>query len=161
MADEQLDPQAQPATTDESSSPDPVAEPAQEPAPAADTLGPGAAVVSDAPAPTSQQVSADPTPAVPSPEPAPVPEPSGPAQPVTVDQFTRRSDEDALEGSQVTVISGEHAGQNAAFRQVVESDPQTGYPRLVLVRFQSANYTHEYATVPYADVRPAQHPGSQ
>jgi hypothetical protein len=83
------------------------------------------------------------------------------APPVTVDQFTRRTDNDVLDGTLALVIAGEHAGQTAAFVGTVERDPQSGYPSRVLVRFRSASYDHEYAVVDYADLRPAEHPGHQ
>lgn len=82
-------------------------------------------------------------------------------EPVRVDQFNRRSGEDALEGSRVTVVDGEHAGHDGAFVKVVEADPKTNYPAVVLVRFTGGNYSTEYAVVPYESVRPAEHPGHQ
>jgi hypothetical protein len=80
---------------------------------------------------------------------------SGPARPpVTVDNRTSRGDDDALEGSFVKVVDGEHTGQVGVFTQVLRYG-QDGYPELVLVRFRDATYTHDVDAILYKDLRPA------
>ena len=74
-------------------------------------------------------------------------------QPVHVDQYTRRSDDDVLAGHMLKVVSGDHAGEQAAFVKVDRYGPD-GYPERIVVRFTNARYSHEYAGVDYADVRP-------
>ena len=112
------------------------------------------------PAPVAAPV-ADPTQA-PADAPSPSPEattagasPQPQAAPVTVDHSTRRDDNDALEGHFAKVVDGEHAGQTGVFSQVLEYDPQTGYPALVLIDFRDANYTYAQAPVRYGSIRPA------
>lgn len=85
-------------------------------------------------------------------EPTPDP-PVGPAPPaVRVDNLTRRSDDDALEGHFVKVVSGEYVGRVGGFERVLSSGPD-GYPIRILVRTRDAE--NELLTVAYADVRPA------
>ena len=74
---------------------------------------------------------------------------------VRVDNTTRRSDDDALEGHFVKVIGGEHEGQLGAYLHTLEADSKTGYPAQILVRFRDATYGHDVAAVAYKDVRPA------
>lgn len=71
---------------------------------------------------------------------------------VRVDQFSRRSGDDALEGSFVQVQDGEHAGQVGAFTKVIERD-KDGYPATVLLRMKDLTYTHEFVVEPYSNVR--------
>jgi hypothetical protein len=78
-----------------------------------------------------------------------------PAAPVRVDQFTRRSDNDALEGGKVKVVGGEHEGQEGAFVKVAQYDSTDGYPTKIVVKFFDTTYTHELAEVEYEHVRPA------
>ena len=77
------------------------------------------------------------------------------AVPVRVDNKSRRSDDDALEGGWVDVVSGEHKGVRGAFASVTDYDPKTGYPKTILVRNRDhASDTGDVA-VEYADARPA------
>lgn len=166
-----------PPAPDASQDPQPTPTPSSQ-----DTLGPSAVVQTAAPAadaetaPPAPPAPSDP-PAAPEPAPAaaptpdasagtplaqvnPEPAPAAPSvPPVKVDQFTRRNDDDALEGSFVQVVDGEHAGQIASFTKVDQSDPETGYPDTIILKFRDASYTHEYATVEYSKVRPAPHGG--
>lgn len=57
-----------------------------------------------------------------------------PAAPVHVTNTTRRSDQDALEGHLVEVVSGEHKGKRGAFVRVEEHDEKTGFPHRILVK---------------------------
>jgi len=78
--------------------------------------------------------------------------------PVRVDNQTRRSDADALEGSAVKVLSGEHENQIGVFTKVLEHGDD-GYPTRILLRFQDATYSHEFGSEDYSNVRPVNHPG--
>ena len=89
-------------------------------------------------------------------EPAPEAAPSH--APVRVDQFTRRSDADAIEGSFVRVLSGPHAGQIASFLKALEHDVD-GYPKRILLRFKDTTHTHEHDAEDYSNVRMVNHPG--
>ena len=88
----------------------------------------------------------------------PEPEESA-APPVRVDNRTRRSDEDAIEGAFVDVVAGEYKGRRGAFASVLESDPKTGYPTLILVRTRDAD--NLLIPVKYADVRPTEYTGGR
>lgn len=172
MADETVDP-TQPATPA-----DPTPEPAQEPAPAA-----------PAPDPAVQPVPADPAAPAPAeafgPEAAVTPDPSGPTpttssddaavpvgnapedapvvsasvQPVVVDNYTKRNDDDALNGSWVDVISGPLAGRFGAYVDTVHHDDSTGYPSVILIR--SRDERNELLEVAYSDVRPSERTGGR
>lgn len=75
------------------------------------------------------------------------------AVPVHVDNKTRRSDEDAIEGGWVDVVSGDHQGRRGAYEQTLTRDPATGYPATILVRSRDAE--NEPLVVDYEDARPA------
>lgn len=72
--------------------------------------------------------------------------------PIRVDGRNRRTDDDALEGSFVTIVAGEHEGRLASFEQV-QSYGKDGYPTEVVVRTRDADSL--LLSVPYADIRPA------
>ena len=78
--------------------------------------------------------------------------------PVRVDQLSRRSDADAIEGSFVRVLSGKHAGQIASFLKTLEHEAD-GYPKRILLRFKDTTHTHEHAAEDYSNVRMVNHPG--
>lgn len=75
-----------------------------------------------------------------------------PAQAVVVDNHTARSDDDALHGGWVDVVSGEHAGRFAAYVSTVSND-STGYPERIIVRTRDAD--NLLLEVNYSDVRPS------
>lgn len=73
---------------------------------------------------------------------------------VRVDNFTRRSDEDALEGAMCKVVSGPHAGLRGTFVSAVVVDQETKWPEVILVRARDHAGDDDLVTVNYADVRP-------
>lgn len=76
------------------------------------------------------------------------------AQPVDViDNSTRRNDDDAVQGSFVDVVAGEHEGRRGSFEHVVTYNDKDGYPETVLIR--SRDQRSEPLVVNYKDVRPA------
>lgn len=79
-------------------------------------------------------------------------------KPVVVNQYTRRSDNDALLGSWVDVVSGEHAGRRGAY---VDDDThgEDGYPERVIVRTRDAE--NELIVVNYSDIRPSAYTGGR
>ncbi|HEX9007324.1 MAG TPA: hypothetical protein VF889_08510 [Bacteroidota bacterium] len=76
-----------------------------------------------------------------------------PASPVTVDNRTQRSQDDALFGSFVDVVSGEHQGRFGAYVATVEHDAQSGYPTVIIIRTRDAD--NLLLEVQYQDVRPS------
>ena len=72
---------------------------------------------------------------------------------VHVDNRTRRSDKDGLEGHFVVVVSGEHKGLRGVFREVASTE-KDGYPKRILVRARDHAGDEDLVTVNYADVRP-------
>ena len=88
----------------------------------------------------------------------PASKPSGAKRPVIVTQFTRRSDEDALPGSWVDVVAGEHEGRRGAYVGD-ESHGKDGYPARVLVRTRDAE--NELLVVNYSDIRPSSYTGGR
>lgn len=127
----------------------------------ADETIPEAAAAPEAPeapveASTPVEAAQDPTPTPSTPAgPTPTTSPESPAptagSPVVIDQLSKRSDADPLQGSFVKVVDGEHAGQVAAFLKPVEVDAD-GYPATILVRFRDPSHTHEYAVVDLGQV---------
>jgi hypothetical protein len=119
------------------------------------------------PTPTGDSPAPDPTvggapeeasaPAVSSPSPSAA-EAAPAVQPVFVDQYARRSDDDALENSFVQILSGDHAGQVGAVIKV-EARGDDGYPTRVIVRLKDTAYegapenSHGLVSEPYANVR--------
>ena len=81
------------------------------------------------------------------------------AHPVRVDNMSRRSDNDALEGHFCDIVSGEHAGRTGVFDQVVEYDSHTGYPAKIIVITRDAD--NAWLVVAYEDVRPSASTGSR
>jgi hypothetical protein len=77
---------------------------------------------------------------------------------VTVDNRTRRSDDDALLGGWVDVVSGEHQGRFGSYRDTAQvcSD---GYPKTIWVRTRDAD--NLLLEVAYEDVRPAERTGGR
>jgi hypothetical protein len=79
----------------------------------------------------------------------------GPARPIRVDQSTRRSDKDGLEGGFVKGVPGsDHELLVGVFESVATYDATTGYPSTINVRFVDAAGNYELATVIYANVVP-------
>ena len=78
--------------------------------------------------------------------------------PVTVDNRTRRSDEDALLGSWVDVVSGQHAGRFGSYRETLTSGDD-GYPSRILIRTRDA--ANELLEVDYSAVRPSERTGGR
>jgi hypothetical protein len=74
------------------------------------------------------------------------------AQPVRVDGRTRRTDADGLEGGRVKVTGGEFEGREGVFTTVAQYDPDTGYPKVIIVRTADGVDAGELLTVPYDDV---------
>jgi hypothetical protein len=81
-----------------------------------------------------------------------------PVDPVVVNQFTRRSGDDALPGSWVDIIAGEHEGRRGAYVGDV-SHGQDGYPDRVLVRTRDAD--NLLIEVGYGEVRPSSYTGGR
>lgn len=77
---------------------------------------------------------------------------------VLVDNFTRRSGDDALFGHFVDVIAGDHAGRRGHYFEDV-SHGTDGYPLRVLVR--SRDEHNEMLEVDYKDVRPTDYMGGR
>ena len=84
--------------------------------------------------------------------------PTGTA-PVVMNNYTVRSDDDAMEGGWVDIVSGDYAGRFGSFRQALEHDPKTGYPTLIAVRTRDAE--NELLAVDYGDVRPSARTGGR
>jgi hypothetical protein len=82
-----------------------------------------------------------------------------PADPVEVDNHNRRSDDDALYGSFVDVVSGDHEGRRGAYEQTLSHDAKTGYPATILVRTRDAQ--NEGLVVNYGDVRTSEYTGGR
>ena len=81
------------------------------------------------------------------------------AKPIVVSNFTKRSDDDALLGSWVDVVSGDYAGRRGAYVDDAGHDPQTGYPSQVIVRTRDAE--NELIVVDYGDIRPSAYTGGR
>ena len=81
------------------------------------------------------------------------------AAPVTVDNRTRRSGDDALLGTWVDVISGPNAGRFGSYVDTVHHDAETGYPTVILIRSRDAR--NELLEVAYEDVRPSERNGGR
>ena len=79
--------------------------------------------------------------------------------PVVMNNYTTRSDDDAIEGGWVDIVSGDYAGRFGSFRQALEHDPKTGYPTLIAVRTRDAE--NELLAVDYGDVRPSARTGGR
>lgn len=82
-----------------------------------------------------------------------------PAPPIKVDNRSRRSDRDALEGHFCDVVSGEHQGRFGSFDRVSQFNAETGYPERILIVTRDAN--NELLEVPYEDVRPSERSGGR
>ena len=76
------------------------------------------------------------------------------ATPVRVDNKSRRSDKDGLEGHFVRVVTGEHEGSVGVFQSVESYNTDDGYPDQIIVKFTDPAYDAELAVLPYADVVP-------
>lgn len=77
---------------------------------------------------------------------------------VQVSNFTRRSGNDALFGSFVDVVGGEHEGRRGHYFEDVSHGPD-GYPDLVLVR--SRDEHNEVLQAKYSDIRPTSYTGGR
>lgn len=82
-----------------------------------------------------------------------------PVAPVTVDNRTRRSGDDALLGSWVDVIGGPNSGRYGSYVDTVHHDAETGYPTVILIRSRDAR--NELLEVAYEDVRPSDRNGGR
>lgn len=87
------------------------------------------------------------------------PNPTVAVAPVTVDNRTRRSSDDALLGSWVDVISGPNAGRFGSYVDTVHHDAETGFPTVILIR--SRDSRNELLEVAYEDVRPSERSGGR
>lgn len=106
------------------------------------------------PTPTT---SPDPS-AAPAGDPAPVAVPAPAVVPVTVDNRTKRDDDDALEGGWVDVVEGPYAGRYGAYVSNL-SHGEDGYPEVILVRTRDAS--NELVEVEYAHTRPSERTGGR
>lgn len=79
-------------------------------------------------------------------------------QPVHVDQRTRRSDDDALEGHFVDIIDGDDKGRRGTFDRVTEYGTD-GYPKRILVITRDER--NEPLDVPYEYARPTTYLGGR
>lgn len=70
----------------------------------------------------------------------------------------RRSDEDAILGSFVDVVDGEHQGRFGHFFDVVESD-SNGFPVTALVRTRDSR--SDVLSLPYESLRPSERAGGR
>lgn len=141
MADEQLDPTHDAPATEAEASPTPPAPVASGPEVTPDpTPGSTPTTSPDVPAPTT----GDTTPVAP---------------PVIVNNYTVRSDDDALLGSWVDVISGPNQGRFGSYVDTVHHDKETGYPSVILIRSRDAR--NELLEVEYSDVRPSERTGGR
>lgn len=86
-----------------------------------------------------------------------VPRPTGPHG-KEVDQFTRRTDQDALLGSWVDVVDGEHRGKFGHYRQTLEWNKDE-FPKTALVQTRDANA--ELIEVPYESLRQSERHGGR
>lgn len=77
---------------------------------------------------------------------------------VVVNNFTRRSGDDALFGHFVDIVAGEHKGRRGHYFADV-SHGHDGYPSRVLVR--SRDEHNEILEAAYADVRPTEYTGGR
>lgn len=82
-----------------------------------------------------------------------------PHAPVIVDNRTRRSDDDAMLGSWVDIVAGEHQGRFGHYYDTASTDAATGYPGEVLVRTRDAR--NEILQVLYSQVRPSERTGGR
>lgn len=78
--------------------------------------------------------------------------------PMIVGTVRQRSDEDALLGHWVDVVSGEYQGKFGQFFDVAESD-KDGIPKTALVRTRDAQA--EVIRVAYGDLRPSERTGGR
>lgn len=83
---------------------------------------------------------------------------SGSVPQVRVDNLSRRSDADALEGHFCEIVAGEHKGLKGVFDKVLEAGPD-GYP--TLIEFITRDAQNDVLTVPYKDVRPTVYAGGR
>lgn len=82
------------------------------------------------------------------------PAPRKPAtrEPVTVDNYTRRSDDDVIQNGFAYVVAGEHQGRYGHFHDIIDTKDD-GWPKTVL--FVTRDENAERLHVNYADLRPA------
>jgi hypothetical protein len=81
-----------------------------------------------------------------------------PSQTVGVNNYNRRSGEDAILGTWVDVVSGEHQGRFGAYEDT-STWGDDGYPDEVLIR--SRDSRNELLLVKYSDVRPSERNGGR
>ena len=148
------DPTAPPAPAPEPVSPQ---EAAPQPPAEGTVLPPASTSIESQPAAPSDAPTAPAPEAAPAPEPSPAPETPSPqpAPPVTVNNQTRRSDDDGLEGGWVVVVDGPHKGLRGAFTAVATYDVESGYPATILVRNRDLASEQGTVVVDYGHVRPA------
>lgn len=133
MTDEHTEPEPVSAPESEAT-PDPQAEPAAEPGSPQEAAG---AVTGTLPAESPTEDRATRT-----------------ASSVFVDNHGARSDDDALEGHFVRVVSGEHKGVYGALVDVLTRG-EDGYPDKCLVRQRDPAGDKDLVGVDYVDLRPA------
>lgn len=81
--------------------------------------------------------------------------PTAERAPVRVDQYTRRSDHDVLQGHFGRIESGEYGGRVGVFETVATSGPD-GYPATVSVKLRDSG---EVVICDYADLAPTPYGG--
>jgi len=74
-------------------------------------------------------------------------------QPVFVDNKSRRSDNDALFGDWVDVVSGPSSGRYGVLEKGATFSGADGYPVTVVIRTRDAR--NELLTLNYSDLRPS------
>lgn len=81
-----------------------------------------------------------------------------PAQPVVVDNLTKRSDDDTLLGGWLDIVSGEYSGRFGTYVATVSHDG-SGYPEQIVVRTRDAD--NLLVEVAYSDTRPSPRNGGR
>lgn len=77
------------------------------------------------------------------------------AQPVTLDQYSRRNDADVLQGHFCRIESGDHRNEIGVFTDVVECD-KDGYPSVVSVQLRNSGVL---VVADYDDLTPVEFGG--
>lgn len=85
-------------------------------------------------------------------------ESQAPAQPVVVDNLTKRSDDDTLLGGWLDIVSGEYSGRFGTYVATVSHDG-SGYPETIVVRTRDAD--NLLVEVAYSDTRPSPRNGGR
>lgn len=85
-------------------------------------------------------------------------ESQGGAQPVVVDNLTKRTDDDTLLGGWLDIVSGEYSGRFGSYVATVTHD-KDGYPDNIIVRTRDAD--NLLVEVAYSDTRPSPRNGGR